>query len=134
MNSTNIFSIHIFHIYMGNHSMSAMKSAFAESGELAQLKPINCSQLMHWALGSIRRPPFTKSSKLTYCSVSTLFSDREQAISASEHYAHQARQLVEMDEPQMSSLITLLLLSQYAFQSGCGNKAYMYLCKSFTEF
>ena len=62
-------------------------------------------------------------------SASNLYPDREQAILASQDFARRARQRVDPDEPQIDSLTTFLLLSQLAFQSGKGKRAYMYLCK-----
>jgi hypothetical protein len=61
--------------------------------------------------------------------LSNLFGDREQAILASNHYAIRARQTLDIDEPQLNNLMALLLLSQHAYQSGQGKKAYMCLCK-----
>lgn len=42
--------------------------------------------------------------------------------------ALQARRMVEMDDPTIEGLQTLLLLSQAFFAYGLGKKAYMTLC------
>ena len=47
-----------------------------------------------------------------------------------EQYALQARALVDIDEPSIESLQTLLLLSMAFYAVGKGNKAYMTLCLS----
>jgi hypothetical protein len=37
--------------------------------------------------------------------------------------------MLDIDEPQLDNIMALLLLSQHAYQSGQGKKAYMSLCK-----
>lgn len=44
--------------------------------------------------------------------------------------ALQARQMVDVDNPTVEGLQTLLLLSQAYFAYGLGKKAYMVFCKS----
>ena len=44
-------------------------------------------------------------------------------------YARQARRLVDIDDPSIEGLQTLLLLSQTFFAHGYGRKAYMALSK-----
>lgn len=48
-----------------------------------------------------------------------------------EQYASQARTMVDIDEPSIESLQTLLLLSIAFYAVGKGKKAYMTLCTSF---
>lgn len=47
-----------------------------------------------------------------------------------EQYASQARTMVDIDEPSIESLQTLLLLSMAFYAVGKGKKAYMTLCTS----
>jgi 3-dehydroquinate dehydratase-1 len=42
-------------------------------------------------------------------------------------YARQARRMVDIDQPSIENLQTLLLLSQTFYAYGCGKKAYMTL-------
>lgn len=44
--------------------------------------------------------------------------------------ALQARQMVDVDNPTVEGLQTLLLLSQAYFAYGLGKKAYMVFCKT----
>lgn len=56
------------------------------------------------------------------------FSSELAAQNAAE-YARQARADLDIDEPSVEALQTLLLLTQVMFQNGLGKKAYTYLCK-----
>lgn len=51
------------------------------------------------------------------------------AVQAGNEYARRARMEVDVDEPSIEALQTLILLSQAMFQAGRGKKAYMYLCR-----
>lgn len=47
-----------------------------------------------------------------------------------QEYARRARLELDIDEPSIESLQTLLLLAQAAYQAGRGKKTYMFLCMS----
>lgn len=51
------------------------------------------------------------------------------AATQSLEYALQARRMVDVDNPTIENLQTLLLLSQAFFAHGLGRKAYMTFCK-----
>lgn len=51
------------------------------------------------------------------------------AAPQSLEYALQARRMVDVDNPTIENLQTLLLLSQAFFAHGLGKKAYMTFCK-----
>ena len=51
------------------------------------------------------------------------------AATQSLEYALQARRMVDVDNPTIENLQTLLLLSQTFFAHGLGKKAYMTFCK-----
>jgi hypothetical protein len=51
------------------------------------------------------------------------------AVQAGYEYARRARLELDIDEPSIEGLQTLVLLSQAMFQAGRGKKAYMYLCR-----
>jgi hypothetical protein len=54
------------------------------------------------------------------------------AVRVGHDYYRQARMELDVDEPTIEALQTLLLLSQAAFQQGKGKKAYMDLSKFFS--
>jgi hypothetical protein len=49
------------------------------------------------------------------------------AVQAGHEYARRARMELDIDEPSIEALQTLILLSQAMFQAGRGKKAYIYL-------
>ena len=51
------------------------------------------------------------------------------AATQSLEYALQARRMVDVDNPTIENLQTLLLLSQAFFAHGLGRKTYMTFCK-----
>jgi len=64
------------------------------------------------------------------CEVHLLMSDRYTTVNpppGSLEYARQARRMVDIDQPSIENLQTLLLLSQTFYAYGCGKKAYMTL-------
>ncbi|KAF2418783.1 hypothetical protein EJ08DRAFT_49897 [Tothia fuscella] len=54
------------------------------------------------------------------------------AVQTGVEYARRARMEVDIDEPSIEALQTLILLSQAMFQAGCGKRAYTYLCSGIT--
>ena len=51
----------------------------------------------------------------------------------SEEYANQARALIDVDEPTIESLQSLLLLHRAYFAAGKGRKSYMILCEFYVH-
>lgn len=51
------------------------------------------------------------------------------AVRLSEDYANRSRAELDIDDPSIDNLQTLLLLSVAAVAAGKGKKAYMLLCK-----
>lgn len=52
-----------------------------------------------------------------------------QLSSSARDFAQHARAELDIDDPSIDGLQTLLLLSQAMFQEGSGKKTYMYLCE-----
>jgi len=57
------------------------------------------------------------------------FDGYSNAVRVGHDYYRRARMELDVDEPSIESLQTLLLLTQVAFQQGKGKKAYMHLSK-----
>jgi hypothetical protein len=58
-----------------------------------------------------------------------VFGSREVALRKAIEYAKQARAELNIDEPSIEGVRTLLLLSQIMLQEGKSRKSYMYLGK-----
>jgi len=58
------------------------------------------------------------------------FSGYSNAVRVGHDYYRRARMELDIDEPNIEALQTLLLLAQAAFQQGKGKKSYMHLSKS----
>lgn len=72
-------------------------------------------------------------SKLSPVRYATQFGGYNNAVRVGADYAKRARMEVDMDEPSIESLQTLLLLSQSYMQIGKGRKAYMLLSEDICE-
>jgi hypothetical protein len=59
------------------------------------------------------------------------FGGYSNAVRVGHDYYRRARMELDVDEPTIEALQTLLLLAQVAFQQGKGKKAYMHLSKFF---
>lgn len=58
---------------------------------------------------------------------SDIYESRDAAAAQSNEYAKQARNALNIDEPSIEGVRTLLLLSQVMLQQGKSKKSYMYL-------
>jgi hypothetical protein len=58
------------------------------------------------------------------------FGGYSTAVRIGQEYARRARLEVDIDEPSIESLQTLMLLSEASFQAGKGKKAFMLLSTS----
>lgn len=56
------------------------------------------------------------------------FGGYNSAVRVGQEYARRARMELDIDEPSIEGLQTLMLLSQANFQVGKGKKTYMLLC------
>lgn len=72
--------------------------------------------------------PVYKSS-LRFCRFASQYGGYSSAVQIGRQYTKQARAELDIDEPSIETLQTLLLLSQAMYQEGRGKKSYMYLCE-----